>query len=483
MDILEVKLLEWVQSQRLFDGTERILLGVSGGVDSVAMAFALYQLIAEGRMGAELVIGHINHGLRGEASDEDEVFVRTFGEALNIHVVTRRVDVTGFARQKRLSIETAGRRLRIKALAEMAKDNDCAAAATGHHADDQVETVIHRLMRGTALRGLCGIRPSTVLEGVRFIRPMLTLRREEIEAYCRENALAWREDTSNLSYAFTRNRIRHRLLPALRQDFSDATKRLTKLAEFCMAAQYRIEATADSVNCQCPVNTTVVYDRALFVKQSPWVQAELTCRAVRNLGSGLRDVTNRHYQNLMADAASEKDSKTLWPGPISVEIRQDRIYFSIPTNNEVALPSEPIELEMGKTIAFGPYTIVSSMLSRSAALSEEALRNKPVMTERLDADCIHGSLILRRLEPGDRFRPMGLGYEKKAARFLLDAKIAFEKRKKVFVLADSEKILWLAPHRLDERVKVTAKTNHVVEVIVDYRAPSRSQHIHQLGQP
>lgn len=467
------KLLEWIQSQRLFHGVTRVLLAVSGGSDSAAMAAVLHRLIADGRLGAELVIGHVNHGLRGAASDGDAAFVEAMGERLGVRVVSRRVDVRGFAKAQRLSIETAGRVLRIGALAEMARACGCDAVATGHHGDDQAETVVHRLMRGTGLRGLCGIRPATTLEGVRFIRPMLGLRRAEIEGYCRANGVTWREDASNRSAAFTRNRIRHRLMPALEKQMPALAERLTALAEVCRTAQERIETTLESATvnltpgCAARQENVVMVDRDAFTRLSPWVQAALLGKAVGAVGGGLRDVTSRHYQTVMADAAAAGKTQTTWPGNLAVQVGPDNIVLSRLNGNGAALPAEPMAVEIGKTVIFGPYCIKVERLSRSASLTDDVLRDKPAMTERLDADCVEGPLVLRRLVPGDRFWPMGLGREKKAARFLLDAKIDKESRKSVFVLADARKILWLAPLRLDERVKVTPQTRQFFEIRIE----------------
>lgn len=472
MNFLEDKLFDYTQSHGLFDGVGRVLPAVSGGADSVAMVCALHRLRQGGHLRCDLVIGHVNHGLRGAASEADEAFVRELGQALGVPVVCRRVEVREFAATQRLSIETAGRLLRLGALAEMAKENDCGAVATAHHADDQAETLVHRLMRGTGLRGLCGIRPFAMHEGVRFVRPMLGLRRSEIVAYCRAGGVAWREDASNLSCAFTRNRIRHRLMPELGRQMADAAGTLTGLAHVCGAAQERIEAAAkyllDPVASQ---QGTVAFDRVVFAHLSPWVQVELLGRAVLAVGGGLRDMTIRHYQAVMADAAATGNTKTMWPGNITAAVEGRNIVISKAANDLpiAEFQTEPVVLEVGKTTFLGPYRVQAAFLERPSALPEGFLHRKSAMTERLDADRIEGPLVMRRLEPGDRFWPIGLCGAKKAARFLMDSKIDKQSRKGVFVLADAQKILWLAPLRLDDRVKVTASTRRILEIMITFR--------------
>lgn len=471
MGNLDDTVLDWIASQRLFEGVNGILLAVSGGADSVALAYVLHRLVEASRIEARLVIGHVNHGLRGAASDGDEAFVAGLGDALGVRVVHRRVDVKGYAATRHVSLETAGRVLRIRALAALAGANGCDAVATGHHADDQAETLVHRLMRGTGLRGLCGIRPENRLEGVRFVRPLLGIRRAEIAAFCRANGLPWREDASNRSCAFTRNRIRHRLLPALDRYLPGAAERLVRLSQDCLAAQVRIEAAATAVVPICRQRDAIAFDRASYTHLSPWVQAELLSRAVTAVGGGLRDVTCRHYQAFMAAAATEGSVTTTWPGALTAAIEQDRVCIARSAAIVSPLPNDPVTLEIGGAVLFGPYRVSADLLDRSTALTEGALRDKPALTERLDADRIQGPLTLRRPVPGDRFWPMGLGHDKKAARFLIDARLDPSARRQVFVLADARHILWLAPLRIDERVKVRSHTRRILELRIEPTAP------------
>lgn len=468
MGYFEDNVFSWIQSQRLFEGVRRVLLAVSGGADSVAMAHSLARLKHNHQLLNSFVIGHVNHSLRGAESDTDETFVKTLGNQLDIPVRIRRVDVKEYSAANKLSLETAGRVLRMRALVEMANETGCDTAATGHHADDQAETMVHRLLRGTALRGLCGIRPTATLNGLRFVRPLLNERRAEIESYCRENRLVWREDASNLLCAFTRNHIRHRLLPEVQKQLPDVVEKLVQLAEGCRAAQQRIEAASEAIPRQSPAENTLAYDRTLFTRQSPWVQAELLSRSLAALGGGLRDMTSRHYQALMTEAGTQNGFTAIWPGSITAVANKHNISLSRPPATIAPPPpTEPMALEIGDTVIFGPYRITATLLNRSTTLTDEMLHNKPPGIERIDADKITGRMTLRWTMPGDRFWPMGLGREKKVARFLLDSKTDKENRDFVFVLTDSKKILYLAPLRLDERAKITPKTRQFLEIRIE----------------
>ena len=346
------------------------------------MAHSLARLKHHHHLLNNFVIGHVNHSLRGAESDTDETFVKTLGNQWGIPVRIRRVDVKEYSAAKKLSLETAGRVLRMRALVEMANETDCDAAATGHHADDQAETMVHRLLRGTALRGLCGIRPTATLNGLRFVRPLLNVRRAEIESYCRKNGLAWREDASNLLCAFTRNHIRHRLLPEVQKQLPDVVEKLVQLAEGCRAAQQRIEAASEAIPRQSPVENTIAFDRTLFARQSPWVQAELLSRSLSALGGGLRDMTRRHYQALMTEAGKQNGFTAIWPGSITATMDKHTISLSRPLPQPRPPPTEPMALEIGKTATFGPYRVTTALLNRPATLTDEMLHNKPPGIER-----------------------------------------------------------------------------------------------------
>ncbi|MHC5092946.1 MAG: tRNA lysidine(34) synthetase TilS [Planctomycetota bacterium] len=214
----------------LFQGIDRVLLAVSGGADSVAMAHALVRLRQQGAMDCNFVIGHINHRLRGAESDADEAFVDQLGESLGLPVVSQRMDINKYAAEQKLSIETAGRVVRLQSLVRMAIDNGCSAVATAHHKDDLAETMIHRFMRGTGFRGLCGIWAESEVYGAKFIRPMLGLRRADIIQYSKDTSIQWREDASNRNINFTRNKIRHRLLPLLEAESRSIVDQLSMLS-------------------------------------------------------------------------------------------------------------------------------------------------------------------------------------------------------------------------------------------------------------
>jgi tRNA(Ile)-lysidine synthase len=324
MDCFETKMLESINSNRLLEGRGRLLLAVSGGVDSTAMALALAVLRRAGRLASDLVIGHVNHGLRGAASDDDEAFVRRLAKRRQLPFVSERADVQGYAADCKLSIETAARTLRLGALVNQCGMMGCDAIVTAHHMDDQAETVVHRLMRGTGFRGLCGIRPVSVLHGVVFIRPMLAIRRSEIEDYCRRNGLTWCQDATNESLEPTRNRIRHVLLPQLRSRWAGVDEGLSKLSLECRRMQLRLEAEAAAVFERAAATQhpgSISLHRELLDECPPAVFYEIMHHTLEQLGVGLRDYTQQHF-DAMRQLAQKTAGRHQFPGAVRIRVNK-----------------------------------------------------------------------------------------------------------------------------------------------------------------
>lgn len=465
MNEFEDKLLMWVQSQGLLDGCERVLLAVSGGADSVAMTHALCRLQAAGRLECEFVIGHVNHCLRGADSDGDVTFVADLGRQLGVETICETADVPAYAKKHKLSIETAARRVRLTKLVEMAEKHSCRRIATAHHADDQAETIVHRLMRGTGFRGLCGIKPISVVYGGIFIRPMLSVRRAEVIDYCRDNDIQWREDASNASLAFTRNRIRHRLLPAL-SDRENITKSLAALAMAAQDLQTRTQGslkTAMDELCLESGSERIVFDRDKLQAVSAWIFYEILRQSLITLDAGLRNYSRSHFDTIRKMIGQQR-AKADFPGNIEICVENDKVILSRTDSSSVHLDMEPKILRPGDTVEFGGWTVETRLLDRNQADVEKFMKEKDLQIEWFDADKVSGELTVRHRQDGDRFRPISGKGEKKVARFLKDGQFNAETRKSGFIIEDMQKILWLAPVRMSEQAKVSPETTQILEI-------------------
>ena len=231
------KVQQYIKLHRMLQTDQRVLVAVSGGADSVALLLALLDISRQEQLNLALSVAHLDHSLRGAASQTDAEFVAQLGEGLGLPVHSQSADIAELAAAKNVSLETAGRMARYKFFTQLARQQHCTAVAIAHHGDDQVETVLHRIVRGTGLAGLKGIKPKRLLceqPPIYIIRPLLTCRRAQIEQFLCDKSVAWRTDHTNQSTDVTRNRIRNEVLPMLRGKLNpqvdDAILRLASLA-------------------------------------------------------------------------------------------------------------------------------------------------------------------------------------------------------------------------------------------------------------
>lgn len=302
-DPLEQTVVEFIRRHGVFAGAGRILLAVSGGADSMALLHLLNALQAQGHLPAELACAHINHQLRGAESDADERFVVEETARLGVPVLVRSVDVRTFAQTHKLSIETAARQLRLAQLREIARAQGGTWIATGHQKNDNAETLLHRLRRGTGFRGLAGIRPVRWLdEGLWLARPLLCVTREQIARYLREHDLRWREDHTNADTVYARNFIRGRLLPLLqRESQTSLVESLTELAISAGRLYDRVQGDTErlQVSMLQVNNDEACIDASGLAPLPELVAVELTRRALVSLGCGERDLTEHHYRRVL----------------------------------------------------------------------------------------------------------------------------------------------------------------------------------------
>lgn len=290
------------------------IVAVSGGADSVALASMLATLQARGLLG-KLVLGHVNHQLRGPDSDADEAFVRGLGQAWGVPVHCQRIDV----RAAGGNLESAARRLRYRWLAALARAEEASWVATGHTADDQAETVLHRFLRGAGLRGLGGIPCQRQLApGLTVVRPLLKITRQEILAYLQAANLSFREDTSNCDLRFTRNRLRHELLPYLARHFNPAiTALLGRLAEQAEAVQAMVLAEANKLLAETELpraGAVLVFDGPRLARAPRHLLREMFRQVWRREGWSEDAMGFAGWDRLAAVAAGERAAGDLAAG-------------------------------------------------------------------------------------------------------------------------------------------------------------------------
>ncbi len=480
MDLLDA-VRRYSARHHLFAPGDALVVGVSGGPDSVALLDLLRRLAESWNL--HLHVAHLHHGIRGADADADAAFVGALAERWELPCTVGHADLPEIARQERLALEEACRRVRYAFLARVAEQVGARAIAVAHHADDQAETVLMHLLRGAGPAGLRGMLPvtplaDTVLPGMAtgaeklLVRPLLATPRAEIEAYCAERNLEFRLDRSNLDTTFFRNHLRHEVLPYLRQTSPRITERLCHLAEV-VRADY--EVLAESVEEAWQALLVEAYPQALVFDLEGWraqplaVQRALVRRAVYTLRRTLRDVDFVHIEDVVCGVQEGATGVqvTLPRGLMAVVgyttvTIGDAAAVPLPSDRPWLLPGSSIPLKVpGETLLPGGWTVVAESLDRWEM--GKVTGNDDPFTAWVDASVLGASSVLRTRRRGDRFQPQGLGgAEVKVSDFLVNMKFPTVWRDGLPLLESEGRLLWLVGVRLSAQALVQAATTSVI---------------------
>ena len=457
----------FVSEKRLFTPGERVVLGVSGGADSTALALLLSSLRT--MLSLTLHIAHFNHRLRGrEEAKADGDFVRRLAARLSIPCSVGSGDTARYADQNGLSIEDAARRLRYRFLGQVAGRTGATAVAVGHTGDDQAETVLLHLIRGAGLDGLRGMLPRATWpfgSGPDLVRPLLALSRSDTELLNRELEIVPREDPTNLAPSATRNRIRHEVMPLLREINPLVDQALNRLANIAAAEVAYMESQADSIWNRVVKRETdreIIFNaRELLtlVREDSPIAVRLLVRGVRRLGGAGMALESVHLTSLLSSLRGDSRRwRQSLPGGLTVAAGVDYVRVF---RGDVQAPDKLPETRLavpGRT-QVGPWLFQAALIP----VPKEEPRPRRFMV-RLDADAIRGGLTVRSRRPGDRLRPLGLGGAKKVQDVLVDAKVPAEERDGVPIVCDEAGIIWVVGHCIDERVALAPTTELAVRL-------------------
>jgi len=460
----EKKCTDFIKENALLPLKTGILFAVSGGADSMALMYAMVSLKAAGAIKANLVVGHIHHHLRGKLADADRDFVVACAKQIGLKTEVVDIDVRGFAKENKISIETAGRDLRRKALLGLAKKNNCEAIATGHHKNDNAETVIDRLIRGTGIRGLGGIWPKKNFDGIDFVRPLLWATKKEIIEYLQNKNLRWCEDHTNEDLTYRRNFIRHKLLDHLQNESPGIIGSLSNLSKVCRNFHELVEKQTGEIWPNVFTDENVALDLNIFLEQPESIKIELIRRCFSLLNCGQQNVTATHYKNILQLAEVGVGNKKVELPDGFFAIRQyDKLVFEKSKADSTQI-DKALDLKIGKTIEFGHWQIGSKVLNAKDCDIEKFKMNKDNFIEWFDLDKIKLPFKVCFRKPGDKFFPLGMIGEKKLGKFLTTSKAPYDIRENAVVIADAEKIVWLAPIRASELTKIDDVTSKIVEL-------------------
>lgn len=467
----------WLESRRLLAPESNWVIGASGGPDSTLLVHAMKALTERDGLKWRLHLAHFHHGLRDEEADEDAEFVRLLGAELGLAFFTEREDIRATVARDGGSTEEVARRRRYDFLERVALRTGSELVAVAHHADDNAETVLHRICRGTGLRGLAGIRdvrPVQEDSHIRVVRPFLNHRRVLIEELCAARGLKMRIDSTNRSPEFTRGRIRHSVMPLLGQQLNpnvvDALLRLSEHAR--LLGTYLEDAAArtfESLVISQGPRYVVLNARALLGKQRI-IQSEVVRRAISLIAGSEQDLSFVHIEAVLRLAEEPGSGKEVHvPGPVVVRKRYDRLDFR-------PLGAEEPPLELGITFVACPgrtslpllrQTLVAEVCDVDARKIEE-LRQKPnPLEEWLDYESVRPPLIVRGRRDGDRFHPLGAPGAKTVGDFFGEQKIDPDTRARMGILCDQQGLLWVMPLRIDERAKLRPTSRKALRLTLE----------------
>jgi tRNA(Ile)-lysidine synthase len=430
----------YISAKDLCRPGDRILLAVSGGIDSVVMTHLFMEA------GYDCAVAHCNFRLRGEESDMDEAFVRSLAHSLDIPVYVKKFDVEAVMNEHGISLQMAARDLRYQWFEELLTQHSMDRVATAHNKNDAVETFFLNLSRGSGIRGLKGIAPRRG----KIIRPILFASRSRIESFQQARGIGFREDSSNLETKYQRNKIRHDVLPVMEQIHPGFLEimygNMERLEEVYEIYNQYIEQVRMEIFDERQGKTVIDTGRLkaltplatwFYELFSPYGFTRSQCEGIRKImdsDSGRQSISTTH--RLFKD----RDRMILVP----VESESFERYYLDDPGKQSLLPF-PMDMEV---------------LERSDL---EAIPDDP-MTACLDLDTIQFPLTIRRWMHGDYFYPLGMEQLKKLSDFFVDNKVPVPEKERIWIIASGKKIVWVMGYRIDNRFRITPDTTRVLRL-------------------
>jgi tRNA(Ile)-lysidine synthase len=489
MDLQRV-VISFIQREQLFLPGDRIVVGVSGGPDSLCLLHVLWT--CQEALGVELHVAHLNHMIRGPDADGDAAFVAEQAARWQIPCTVEARDVPAVVSELKLAIEEAARRVRYAFLSDVAREVGAARIAVAHNADDQSETVLMHWLRGAGLAGLRGMLPAVRVADLRLIdrseedddiwlvRPLLTIPRAQIERYCREHNLKPRFDRSNLDTTLYRNKLRHELLPYLEREYKPRFGEILRRSAQVMRDDYdllldvREQAWKEIV--QDASDEAVTLNRDAWRALHPSLQRATVRRAVQHLRWNLRDVNFVHVEAaVQVGREGSAGAQATLPRDVVLTVGYDTIVIAdtafSPHPDWPALDVAWVPLSIPGTTSLPGGGVVDAEIISRDRLPVDWARNKDRWRAFLDARVVGGELSLRRRQTGDRFCPLGLGGRTKlVSELLINEKVPAHWRDRIPLLVRGDgEIMWVCGWRIDERARVIENTTQVVVICLRAR--------------
>lgn len=466
---------KFIQKYHMLTCGDRVIAGVSGGADSVCLFLMLLEL--REKIGFDLIAVHVHHGLRGEAADQDQQFVEALCEQHRIPLEIFRVNLESIAKKRKQSLEEAGRMVRREAFDSVCKKYGGNKIALAHHQNDNAETLLWNLSRGTGLDGLGGIRP---VNG-KFIRPLLCMNRKEIEEYLAKRKQSYCIDETNAGTDYTRNKLRHLVLPILEEQVNSAAVRhMNETMEQIWELQEYMQEQVEAAYQECVQEH---FEKACWIQiqQNSFetfpelIKKMVIRKGMEQVGGKKRDLSHKHVDVMMElmnkqvgrtlDLPYEMHAKRNYEG---IRLEKQRTY-SFGEEKKAEIMQECMsELNIpGETIlADRNLKLRCKILEKPKNLSIKDIPQK-IYTKWFDYGIIKSSLYIRTRQAGDTIVIDEKGHQKKLKNWFVDEKIPKEVRDSQLLLAENNEILWVLGHRMSQAYQVKQSTKWILQIEVE----------------
>ena len=482
------KIKEFVEKYQMITAGDRVIAGVSGGADSVCLFLVLLELMEE--IGFDLVAVHVNHGLRGEAADRDEAFVRSLCEKYKIPLEVSSVRLESIAKKRKQSLEEAGREIRREAFFVAMEKYAGTKIALAHHQNDNVETVLMNLARGTGITGLGGIRP---VNGV-FIRPLLCLRREEIEQFLAKRKQSYCTDATNADTEYTRNKIRHLVVPVLEEQVNaQAVRHINQTIGQIWELQDYMEQQAEAAAAACVVRTVQEGQVTCLIREAEWntypelLKKMIVRRCLYEVSGQMQDIGQVHVQNILELFEKQSGRQMDLPYCVKavrryegVQLRKVKREFQelcpgcepdvgrqFPEEHRsLSCPEElPVSLQIpGRTHLKSRNLVIDcEIFPKKEGFSLQDVPQKPY-TKWFDYDIMKKALFIRTRQSGDSIVIDKAGHRQKLKFWFINAKIPVEERETQLLIAEEEQIVWIPGYRMSSAYQVKEHTQQILQI-------------------
>lgn len=451
------KVLNAIKKYNMIEPGDKIVLGLSGGVDSMALLDVLVRL--QDSIGFELCTAHLNHGIRGEYADRDQLFAEKVSKKYGLEFFTKKVNMDDYAKKHKISSEEAGRFLRYEFFNEVIKDHSSGKIAVAHNLNDQAETLIMRFIRGTGIDGLRGIEHRVG----NIIRPILDIGRPELEDYIADNGIEITQDHTNFESIYTRNKIRLEVIPYIEENFNpnivNTLQRTAYLSEIDSDFLEKEGEKRYNEVVKKQGKYRIILDKEKFNNQDISMKQRILRLCILNINSNLQGVSEAQISNMLELFKQGDTGKQI---DISNEI-VGRV------NYEDLVVERQIREEIGKF----QYNLKDNVIIDEIGykFNVEILENigsldlkKEMNTMYFDFSKVSGSLKVRNRIDGDKFIPFGMSGQKKIKDYFVDEKIPRELRNQIPLIVDDEKILWVVGYRTSEAYRITKNTKNILKI-------------------